>query len=111
MKYVYCSSESLLSLILGPKEIPRSNVRLTRELGTCVYGPIWDAEVILKPGFTSRCLIKVCNVHTCHLIAAIPSPCEVLNYECLLYYGQVLAENASNRELTEQFMKEANQLK
>lgn len=42
------------------------------------------------------------------LIAVILSPCKALN---VFGSGQVLAENASNRELTEQFMKEANQLK
>ena len=69
-------------LCLGPKEIPRSNVRLTRELGTCVYGPIWDAEVILKPGFTSRCLIKVCHVHIlCQFDSC--NPFTLQGFECL----------------------------
>ena len=33
---------------------------LKHQLGTCEYGTIWDAEVVLGPKFASRALVKVC---------------------------------------------------
>jgi hypothetical protein len=41
-------------------EISRGNVCLKHQLGTCEYGTIWDAEVVLGPKFASRALVKVC---------------------------------------------------
>ena len=32
---------------------------LKHQLGTCAYGSIWDAEVVLGPQFASRALLKV----------------------------------------------------